>query len=311
MFSIQEVGEILKSLFDVRDEIVPCILGEPGIGKTQSVYALRDWVRENTEFSDCKVVEMIASTILPSEVSGITMPDKDSRSLDIYDHRKLSSLKDGDILFFDELLQGSDQTLKACLTLVMERRMMSGKKLPDIMIVAASNPKSYKTLEPSIRQRFLWIDAHWDVTEYVDYLLKHDVPNPERLAALVDFDTDRWNIQTPRTIFKMMQWVKHDDRASGWLQDIFSLNFASNIEDALKHSVKDLSNRKIIETIAYHASPYVDSETLSKLEAAKDMAEVMAILEEQPNWDKISTQLSTIMFDEKTGDFKEEGESLI
>ena len=131
--TIPEAAECLKSMWPSRAFMVPCLVGQPGIGKTQSVYQLRDWVQENTEFSNCKVVEMIASTILPSEVSGITMPDVEHRSLDIFDHVKLSSLNDGDILFFDELLQGSEQTLKACLTLIMERRMLSGKMLPDIM----------------------------------------------------------------------------------------------------------------------------------------------------------------------------------
>ena len=87
-----------------------------------------------------KVVTIIASQILPNEVSGITMPVVEERSMEIFDHFRLSSLKNGDILFFDELLEADQMVLSACLTLIESRELMSGRLLPDVMIVGATNP---------------------------------------------------------------------------------------------------------------------------------------------------------------------------
>lgn len=305
MITIREASRALQSLYKVRRELVPCLLGEPGIGKTQSVYELRDWVRKNTEFKDCKVVEMIASTILPSEVSGITMPDKDNRSLDIYDHRKLSSLKDGDILFFDELLQGSDQTLKACLTLVMERRMMSGKMLPDIMIVAASNPKSYKSLEPSIRQRFLWIDVMYSEYEYETFLKEHDIPNPDKLSDIVDFSNNNWNMITPRTAFKLAKWLKEDPDADIWIESVFGAVVSTKVKDAITYSSSDVTYNEMMDEVMGSVGNLVDALTFESLRSCGSIAEAMEILNGLPNWDEIQKALMNMTFDEKTGEFKE------
>ena len=143
----------------VRDQIVPCFMGCPGIGKTHEI---ERYAKDRGK----KVVHIIASQILPSEVSGITMPDKEAGGMTVYDHVRLSSLKDGDILFFDELLQGQQQVLSACLTLIQERRLMSDKPLPDIMIVAAANPLANPNQLPAaIRDRFLFIGMEFDFAE--------------------------------------------------------------------------------------------------------------------------------------------------
>ena len=148
----------------VRDQIVPCFMGCPGIGKTHEI---ERYAKDRGK----KVVHIIASQILPSEVSGITMPDKEAGGMTVYDHVRLSSLKDGDILFFDELLQGQQQVLSACLTLIQERRLMSDKPLPDVMIVAAANPLANPNQLPAaIRDRFLFIGMEFDFVEWKQYM---------------------------------------------------------------------------------------------------------------------------------------------
>ena len=300
---------MLRSLYEMRRELVPCLLGEPGIGKTQSVYELRDWVRENTEFKDCKVVEMIASTILPSEVSGITMPDKETRSLDIYDHRKLSSLQDGDILFFDELLQGSDQTLKACLTLVMERRMMSGKMLPDIMIVAASNPKSYKSLEPSIRQRFLWIDVVYSQYDYHSFLKEHGIAYPSEIINIINFSNDTWNIVTPRTAYKLAKWAKEDPDSITYIEMIFGAVIANKIKSAITYDPSNVTCDDMIKQVVkgISNSNLVDDTTLEAIGKCTSIPEVMNILNTHPKWDEIREVLMNTTFDKNTGEFIDTG----
>ncbi len=201
-----KLADLLEMVDLKRSEIVPCLLGDPGIGKTQGIY-------EFAAKHNRKVVEIIASQIMPSEVSGITMPDQETKSMQIFDHARLASLKDGDILFFDELLQAPQAVLSACLTLIQERRMMSGKMLPDIMIVAAANPLRSPTLmAESIRQRFMFIDMEWDSTAWRDYIsTKYDVVPSNSLIATIQSssaDADKWNRLTPRSATKLIAWGK-------------------------------------------------------------------------------------------------------
>lgn len=205
---ISGMQSILEMVWNARDVIVPCFLSDPGVGKTQSIY-------EFAEKKGVNVVEIIASQILPNEVSGITMPRDDTHSMEIYDHARLASLKDGDILFFDELLQASPQTLSACLTLIQERRMMSGKKLPDVMIVAAANPLNSPDMVPeSIRQRFMFINVEYSAPNWSEYIIKKypslKVYQVERLADYIKeyrektFNSGNWNSLTARSAEKLI-----------------------------------------------------------------------------------------------------------
>lgn len=196
-----KVQDILEAAYELRSEVVICLLGQPGIGKSQGVY----------DFAKAKgvnVVEIIASQILPNEVSGITMPDQDTKSMEVYDHARLASLKDGDILFFDELLQAAPSTLSACLTLIQERKMLSGRKLPDIMIVAAANPLNSAEMIPlSIRQRFMFYEIQFDMDEWVEYVEKNIGAKPtDGLKKMIRTSGSDWNVPTPRTTTKLLQW---------------------------------------------------------------------------------------------------------
>lgn len=192
----------------VRDQIVPCFMGCPGIGKTHEI---ERYAKDRGK----KVVHIIASQILPSEVSGITMPDKEAGGMTVYDHVRLSSLKDGDILFFDELLQGQQQVLSACLTLIQERRLMSDRPLPDVMIVAAANPLANPNQLPAaIRDRFLFIGMEFDFFEWKQYMknsqniIIEDSMQNEIDAS--DTNVTGWNAQTPRTVTKLCKFITNN-----------------------------------------------------------------------------------------------------
>lgn len=192
----------------VRNQIVPCFMGCPGIGKTHEI---ERYAKDRGK----KVVHIIASQILPSEVSGITMPDKEAGGMTVYDHVRLSSLKDGDILFFDELLQGQQQVLSACLTLIQERRLMSDRPLPDVMIVAAANPLANPNQLPAaIRDRFLFIGMEFDFFEWKQYMkdsqniIIEDSMQNEINAS--DTNVTGWNAQTPRTVTKLCKFITNN-----------------------------------------------------------------------------------------------------
>lgn len=268
---------LLEIVDKKRDEIVPCLLGNPGIGKTQGIY-------EFAKAHDRQVVEIIASQIMPSEVSGITMPDSDTKSMQVFDHARLSSLKDGDILFFDELLQAPQAVLSACLTLIQERRMMSGKKLPDIMIVAAANPLRSPTLiAESIRQRFMFIELDWDSEAWCDYVHdKYDCQPTARLVTLINAaakNSDRWNNLTPRTATKLLAWYQQCEDESERILFKDTLNTMFNSDSVfmqIELSCKSSSTEDNVENaylIHQMATALTELVGINDLQAAVDCSQ--------------------------------------
>lgn len=227
----------------VRDQIVPCFMGCPGIGKTHEI-------ERYAKDRDKKVVHIIVSQILPSEVSGITMPDKEAGGMTVYDHVRLSSLKDGDILFFDELLQGQQQVLSACLTLIQERRLMSDKPLPDVMIVAAANPLANPNQLPAaIRDRFLFIGMEFDFTEWKQYMkdsqgiIIEDSMRNEIDAS--DTSVVGWNAQTPRTVTKLCKFITNNIDDNDLERFLFDANINSRLIKSLIMSAKGVSENSM------------------------------------------------------------------
>lgn len=197
---VNDIPKILDMADKCRGELVPCFMGSAGIGKTQSVY---QWAEDNGR----KVVEEILSQVLPTEISGINMPDPETQSMKVFDSAKLSSLEDGDILFLDELLEAPPMVLSACLTLIQERRMMSGKKLPDILIVASTNPLSSPTLAKlSLRQRFMFFDVEFDYEYWKDHIKdRFDIDVKDNLQSVIELEGQEWNVITPRTMTKLIE----------------------------------------------------------------------------------------------------------
>ena len=264
----------------VRDQIVPCLMGCPGIGKTHEI---ERYAKDKGK----KVVHIIASQILPSEVSGITMPDKEAGGMTVYDHVRLSSLEDGDILFFDELLQGQQQVLSACLTLIQERRLMSDKPLPDVMIVAAANPLANPNQLPlAIRDRFLFVGMEFDFTQWKKYMLENkgiaieDSIQNEIKAS--DTNVTGWNAQTPRTVTKLCAFIRN------------------NIDDAmLEKFLLDMEiNRRLIKSLITSISG-TSSDNMGKF-AEKVKAVIEGISDPDDSYSEIIDEITELSNGTKT-----------
>lgn len=203
-----DIEGLMEAVDMARSEIVPCLIGASGIGKTEGI---ESFARKHGR----KVVHLIASQVLPTEVSGMTMPNQETHAMDVFDHSRISHMQDGDILFLDELLKGQQQVLSACLTMVQERRLMSGTPLPDVIIVAAANPlASPKMLPVEIRQRFMFVEVSFDGKSWCEYMRGRGIPNPESVVnnLVTDHDRSDWNTLTPRTATKLLTWL---DRTIG------------------------------------------------------------------------------------------------
>lgn len=311
MDSKDRIYRLIEAADKCRREIVLCLLGKPGIGKTEAVERFaKDHGR--------KVVHIIASQILPSEVSGMTMPNQETKSMDVFDHYRLSHMEDGDILFFDELLKGQQQVLNACLTLIQERRLMSGTKLPDVLVIAAANPLATPIQLPlEIRQRFMFVEVEWNRMQWVEYMggLGFEKNQPlydlsHKVESMLGRD-DAWNALTPRTATKLCLWLR-DSGNDQSVRDFIMRSFGSEVlkftSDAVFGSKVKSAEVQIAEKIIEVITPMyiypVHSGSSEKIDEAMEMAkaianeettdftELMSKLKAMPEWGEIQKALS-------------------
>ena len=205
---MKKIYEVLEGVYNndsLRRTIVPLFVGNPGIGKTVII-------EQFAKDKGVKHVELITSQMSPFEISGIAFPDKDSKKMEYYNFDKLENLVDGDILFFDELLNGNPVVLNACLTILEQRRFISGKPLPNIMIVAAANPQGMAPLTPQIKERFVWYDVKFNPAMWAEFMFnKYGLIKPiaSKLSTLIQNEKDfnGNNFHTPRSIDKAVNMI--------------------------------------------------------------------------------------------------------
>lgn len=318
MSTFDDMVCFIKSAYPARKYIVPCMEGPAGIGKTAAVKQAALELKDE-QLATGKVVTIIASQILPNEVSGITMPVVESKAMEIFDHFRLSSLKDGDILFFDELLEADQLVLSACLTLIESRELMSGRKLPDIMIIAATNPTiKPNMLKENIRQRFVWRKFDLDKTgcrEYIKKTCGYDVGS-EIIDQLV-CSGEEYNILSPRSLTKMASWMAEakDSKQASLIAKQINACWKSQLGTKLKKAYLDEYNEPVKQVRRAIRIALTDHDvTMAQLDDVSEgmgaimyddeafeqttMTELMKVLKQLPEWDKVAEQLSSMMVEE-------------
>lgn len=183
---------------------------------------------------------------MPSEISGMAMPDKDTKRMQIYDFDYLLDMKDGDMLAFDEFTNGNIMTLNACLTLIQERNMMSGHKLPSILIVAMGNHQGQCDLLPQTKQRFIWLDVKFDQETWSKWIKENlgITPTPALVSRIAEsyksnFSPTKYNYFTARTatnLLKLAMTIDHDNPIWNNMPDINPL-MIGDIYDSVNSSV--------------------------------------------------------------------------
>lgn len=281
------VKPILEEMYGSRSEMVPCFIGAPGIGKTQGLY-------EFAKEKGVKVVTFILSNTVPSEVSGMRMPDSDTKLMAVFDDVRMSSLEDGDILFFDEFLEAPEMLWSACLTLIQDRIMASGRKLPDVFIVAASNQvASPKIIEASVRDRFQFIELRWDAYHWRSWFKDKYGVDPQPICPFIQEDSDQYNILTPRRVTKLYNWLK-----AGGDRKIKKQTIMAMFDAVVCEKLMDIVNmaktpqQQIAEALKSRPSlTTCDFESMS-------LKEIMEFLQQQPEWGEMQKTLASIDFDE-------------
>jgi MoxR-like ATPase len=207
---MNNIKEILEKIYineELRKTIVPLFISNPGQGKSSII---SQFAKEK----GVNIVELITSQMSPFEISGISIPSHELKKMVYYNFDRLDNLKDGDILFFDELLNGNPTVLNACLTVLEQRTMISGTPLPNIMIVAAANPQNQVPLSPQIKERFVWYDIEYNEKNWLDFMYdKHRLPDTigKKLSKLIKDETfTSKNFYTPRSIDKAVNMIIHN-----------------------------------------------------------------------------------------------------
>lgn len=209
MEKIERVLEGIWSNEELRSTCIPLFMGNPGLGKTKII-------EKFAKDKNVNLVEIIASQLMPHEITGMAIPNKNENVMTYFDYDRFINLKDGDILFFDELLNANLMVLNACLTILENRTMISGKKLPKIMIVAAANYQGATVLSPQVKERFIWYDVRYSRNMFKKYMAeKYLMPDIvfEGINSLIDnegFASSGKNYFSPRSIEKAINMIIKD-----------------------------------------------------------------------------------------------------
>lgn len=278
--NIEQAKDFLRTAYkpEVRRSQVALLLGSPGIGKTQCITELAEELGVHAEF-------LICSQMLPNEICGSGIPSHDGKVWEMYDPAWVSRLKDGDILVLDELLTAGQQILNACLTMCQARLLPSGRRLPDIMIVAAANPLgSPEQLPLAIRQRFNFARIDYD-KESLDKYLKQKYGWTTKLSRFVLTEGRTWNVTTPRTLEKLVVLAINagnnyeNDPTWAFIRENYDVTLANTLWEgvqewenreknvALDEAAENLDEREAISTVlnAVDVKELVEKATREKL----------------------------------------------
>lgn len=218
----------IKTYLDIldqhRNEMALALMSDPGLSKTSQC---KQWCEEHGR----QYFEFITSQRMPSEISGMAMPDADTKRMKIYDFDYLLDMKDGDVLAFDEFTNGNIMTLNACLTLIQERNMMSGRKLPSILIVAMGNPQGKCDMLPQTKQRFLWLNVKFDEDTWCEWVKKElNVVPTQKLINIIKstyksgFGIQDYNYMTARTVTNLLKLAKTVDSSNAIWRNMYGVD---------------------------------------------------------------------------------------
>lgn len=248
---MRNIKKYLDILDQHRDEMALALMSDPGLSKTSQC---KQWCEEHGR----QYFEFITSQRMPSEISGMAMPDSDTKRMKIYDFDYLLDMKDGDVLAFDEFTNGNIMTLNACLTLIQERNMMSGRKLPSILIVAMGNPQGKCDMLPQTKQRFLWLNVKFDDETWCEWCEKElNVVPTEKLLNVIhktynsEFYPQDYNYMTARTVTNLLKLAKTVDKCNPIWSNMFGVS--SGLVEELYKSIQNNPDSKMedLELLKY------------------------------------------------------------
>lgn len=292
----------IKAYLDIldqhRDEMALALMSDPGLSKTSQC---KQWCEEHGR----QYFEFITSQRMPSEISGMAMPDADTKRMKIYDFDYLLDMKDGDVLAFDEFTNGNIMTLNACLTLIQERNMMSGRKLPSILIVAMGNPQGKCDMLPQTKQRFLWLNVKFDEEAWCEWVEKElNVIPTQKLINIIKstykngFGVQDYNYMTARTVTNLLKLAKTVNKSNAIWHNMYGVD--QGLVNELYASVNNSQNNSedlellkyglctIIKSLSWEPKTNVDTldkmkDWIQECKTMSDIKKTLKNIEESSN----------------------------
>ena len=291
MTEFDKMVRLLDTSWLMRDQIVPCLVGPPGIGKTAAVM-------RHAKAHGSKVVKIVASRCVPSETVGMTMPDHEHHGMDI--------------LFLDELLEAEQFVLSTLLTVIESREMADGTPLPDIQIIAATNDTiPAEQLRDNIKQRFMFQRFSMDreqTASYINEITGMEVP--DRLLSLLREKSDGgYNFITPRSLTKLFMWVDAApedkvDEVANVINDIWLSSIGTEIARARKerdNHAKDPAQQVRDAVKYYYDGLGTDAISGTNIDDCT-MSELLELLQKLPDWEDLSKYLANLDVNEEEED---------
>ncbi len=227
MPSIQQVLNNQAS----HPHIPVAFIGNPGSGKSQIV---EQWCE--TKKKPC--VKLLASTMDTTDIAGIIVSTTSKKIVRLDGELTIQTdgdgaaktltpewadtLREGGVLFLDEVNCAIKEVQDTLLTLVCSRHFPNGEKLhPSVQIVAAMNDSiqcNNYTLSPAMRNRFAWFEFEPSVKQWFNWARKQldddfntflfsAIEQGLKFSANRDFmDDTQMLFCTPRSLWNCIEW---------------------------------------------------------------------------------------------------------
>lgn len=145
------------------DTKTPLLLASPGSGKTAFVNYLA-----NTLDVDIRTVNL--STFEEIDMNGMPYIDPDTHKIKVTKPAFIEGLKDGDVLFFDEVNLASSGVRNALQTFILSKLLPDGTPAPRVRIIAAMNVgedlESVADFSPAMKDRWAYIPFNFPIDEW-------------------------------------------------------------------------------------------------------------------------------------------------
>jgi len=224
------IPSILKTQ-SLHPHIPVAFIGPPGSGKS---CIIEEWCEKNKK----PCVKLLASTMDTTDIAGIIISTSTKRIVNVDGDLTVISgdggsaktltpewasiLKNGGVLFLDEINTAFREVQDTLLTLIQSRHFPNGEKLhPLVQIVAAMNDSvqcNNYTLSPAMRNRFAWYEFNPSVKQWFNWARKQldDEFNAFLFSAIqggLTFSTNEEFMDdtqmlfcTPRSLWNCIEW---------------------------------------------------------------------------------------------------------